>query len=124
MSRCFVQSPLLHVFQGVRRRAVDATRCTMLQRAMLMLQVRAMPSVLQRIGEMNLVFGSMMRLWEPAEFEHLEMLVAPPRIAELRPIGEQLRDTAQSTIYLRRTACKRVTRGVPTRHQAARTVNT
>jgi hypothetical protein len=88
------------------------------------MQVRAMPSVLQRIGEMNLVFGSMMRLWEPAEFEHLETLVSPPRIAELRPIGEQLRDTAQSTIYLRRTACKRVTRGVPTWHQAARTVNT
>jgi hypothetical protein len=76
----------------------------------LLLQVRAMPSVLQRIGEMNLVFGSMMRLWEPAEFEHLETLVSPPRIAELRPIGEQLRDAAQSTIYLRRTACKRNTR--------------
>ena len=75
--------------------------------SLLMLQVRAMPSVLQRIGEMNLVFGSMMRLWEPAEFEHLETLVSPPRIAELRPIGEQLRDAAQSTIYLRRTACKR-----------------
>ena len=69
-----------------------------------------MPSVLQRIGEMNLVFGSMMRLWEPAEFEHLETLVSPPRIAELRPIGEQLRDAAQSTTARGVQACEPDTR--------------
>jgi hypothetical protein len=59
--------------------------------------LRSMPSVLQRIGEMNQVFGSLMRLWEPDEFEHIATLVSPPHIAELRPIGEQLRDTAKGT---------------------------